>query len=205
MEKKKLLLLGVTLLVFTVFITACSNNEGVTNTEENTGSNEETNEDMNNENPDSEEEMDHSDMNHSSSGEVPKGLEEADDPTYEVGDTATITEGHMSGMEGAEAAIKGAYHTIAYVVSYTPVNGGERVTDHKWVIHEEIKEAGEEPFEPDDKITLDASHMEGMNGATATIESAEETTVYMVDFENMDNGNKIENHKWVTESELSVE
>ncbi|MCA1023674.1 YdhK family protein [Halobacillus litoralis] len=203
--KKEKLLLGAFLLVFTVFITACSNNEGEMNTNENTGPNEETNEEMSDESSGSEEEMDHSDMNHSSSEEVPKGLEEADKPTYEVGDTATITDGHMSGMEGAEATIKGAYHTIAYVVSYTPVNGGERVTDHKWVIHEEIKEAGEEPFEPGDKVTLNASHMEGMNGATATIESAEETTVFMVDFENMDSGNKIENHKWVTEGELSVD
>lgn len=189
--KMKKLLLGVTLLVFTVVITACSNSE--------------VGEEMNNESSDSGEEMDHSDMNHSSSGEVPEGLEEADNPTYEVGGTATITEGHMSGMESAEATIAGAYDTVAYVVSYDPTNGSERITDHKWVIHEEIEEAGEAPFESGDEVTLNASHMEGMDGATATIESAEETMVYMVDFENTDGGEKVENHKWVTEGELSAE
>ncbi|SEH50680.1 Protein of unknown function [Halobacillus karajensis] len=203
----KKLWLVVTLLTFSVFITACSNSEGdeETNTNGNTESSEEMNEEMDNESSESGEETDHSDMDHSSSGEVPEGLEEADQPTYEVGETAIIPDGHMSGMEGAEATIAGAYDTVAYVVSYDPTDGGERVTDHKWVIHEEMEEASEEPFESGDEVTLDASHMEGMDGATATIESAEETTVYMVNFENTESGEKVENHKWVTESELRAE
>lgn len=45
--------------------------------------------------------------------------------------------------------------------------------------------------------------MEGMNGATAVIDSAEETTVYMVDFVATDSEEEVKNHKWVTESELS--
>ncbi|PAF11643.1 hypothetical protein CHH61_26210, partial [Shouchella clausii] len=67
-------------------------------------------------------------------------------PKYEVGSKAFITEGHMEGMEGAEATIAGAYNTIVYTVSYTPTIGGKKVENHKWVVHEEIADAGEEPF-----------------------------------------------------------
>src|SRR5690625_1860486 len=126
--------------------------------------------------------MDYSGMSHSSSGEVPEGLEEAENKTYEVGSQAIIESDHMPGMNGAEATIVGAYDTTVYTVSYTPTTGGEPVENHKWVIHEEIEEAGDEPFEPGTEVTLNADHMEGMNGATAVIDSAEETTVYMVDF-----------------------
>jgi hypothetical protein len=45
--------------------------------------------------------------------------------------------------------------------------------------------------------------MEGMKGATAEIDSAEETTVYMVDYTPTNGGEEVKNHKWVTESELT--
>ncbi|MDV2683009.1 DUF1541 domain-containing protein [Alkalihalophilus lindianensis] len=162
-------------------------------------------------NADSEEsaEMDHSEMDehahmdHSSSGEVPDGLEEAENPTFEVGSQAMITDGHMPGMEGAEATIVGAYNTMVYAVSYDPTDGGPREENHKWVIHEELEEAQEEPFEAGDEVTLEADHMEGMQGAMAVIDSAEDTTVYMVDFTLTDSREEVENHKWVTEEELS--
>ena len=41
-----------------------------------------------------------------------------------------------------------------------------------------------------------------MEGTTAKIDSAEETTVYMVDFTPMNGGEEVKNHKWVIESEL---
>ncbi|UAL48267.1 YdhK family protein [Sutcliffiella horikoshii] len=148
---------------------------------------------------------DHSGMDMSGSGEVPEGLKEKENPTFEVGSTATITEAHMPGMEGAEATIVGAYETTVYSISYDPTDGGERVEDHKWIIHEEVKDAQEEPYEVGDEVEVDADHMEGMQGATATIDSAEETTVYMVDFTLTDSGEEVTNHKWVTESELSKE
>ncbi len=148
--------------------------------------------------------MDHSDMDHSSSGEVPDDLREAENPTFEVGSQAIIERGHMAGMEGAEATIVGAYDTTAYAVSYTPTTGGERVENHKWVIHEELIDPGEETLEPGTEITLDADHMEGMQGATAEIDSSEETTVYMIDFTLTTSEEEISNHKWVTESELSA-
>lgn len=46
--------------------------------------------------------------------------------------------------------------------------------------------------------------MPGMKGATAKIESAEHTTVYMVDFTPTTGGEPVKNHKWLTESELST-
>lgn len=144
-------------------------------------------------------------MVHDDSGEIPEGLKEAENPTYNVGETATITDGHMEGMEGAEAMIVGAFDTVAYEVSYDPTNGGPREENHKWVIHEEIADAGEEPFEPGDEVTLEANHMEGMEGATATIDDAKSTTVYMIDYQPTTGGEEVKNHKWVTDSELSAE
>ena len=85
-----------------------------------------------------------------------------------------------------------------------PETGGEPVENHKWVIHEELEDPGSEPLAAGDEAVIAADHMEGMNGANATIDSAEETTVYMVDFKTAD-GQEVTNHKWVTESELAAE
>lgn len=146
----------------------------------------------------------HNNMDHSGSGEVPAGLKEAENPAYDVGSQAIIETGHMEGMEGAEATIAGAYDTTVYAVTYTPANGGEPVENHKWVIHEELENPGDVPLKPGDEVTLAADHMEGMDGATAIIDSAEETTVYMVNFTPTTGGEPVTNHKWVIESELSA-
>ncbi|MBT2705148.1 YdhK family protein [Chryseobacterium sp. ISL-80] len=137
----------------------------------------------------------------SSSGEVPEELATAENPKFEIGSQAIIEADHMPGMKGALATIKGAYDTTAYSITYYPTTGGEPVKDHKWVIHEELENPGEEPLEPGTEVTLNADHMEGMDGATAIIESAVDTTVYMLDFTTT-YGEKVENHKWITESEL---
>lgn len=149
------------------------------------------------------EDKDHSSMNHSGDGEIPEGLEASASPAFPVGSKAIIQADHMEGMKGAEASIVGAYDTTVYTVSYTPTNGGKTVKNHKWVIHEELEGAGEEPFKQGDEVTINADHMEGMQGATATIDTAEETTVYMVDCTST-TGVEVTNHKWLTESELSV-
>jgi hypothetical protein len=148
--------------------------------------------------------MNHSDMNHSSSSEVPQGLKAAKNPKYAIGGQAIIQADHMPGMKGAKATIVGAYDTTAYAVSYTPTTGGQPVKNHKWVVHEEIKNVGNETLKPGSQVTLDADHMPGMKGATATIDSAEHTTVYMVDFTPTTGGQQVKNHKWVTESELTT-
>jgi Protein of unknown function (DUF1541) len=147
--------------------------------------------------------MEHGDMNHSGSEKVPEGLKEASNPKYELGSKVIIKDDHMEGMKDAEATISGAYDTIVYTVTYTPTTGGEKVEDHKWVIHEELKDLGDQPFKSGDEVVLNADHMKGMKGATATIDSAEEMTVYMVDYTPTTGGERVKNHKWVTESELS--
>ncbi|MGM0852818.1 MAG: YdhK family protein [Bacillota bacterium] len=191
-QKKQILLLVTALLLL---LGACSNNEGGTGNHEG-GNDQEMKVDMDG--------MDHGDMNHSSSGEIPEGLKEAANPTYSVGSKATLKDDHMEGMKGAEATIAGAYDTFVYTVTYTPTTGGKKVEDHKWVIHEEIEDHGEEPYTSGDEVVLNADHMKGMEGATATIDSVEETTVYMVDFTPVTGGEEVKNHKWVTESELST-
>lgn len=158
------------------------------------------------EEPMDEEEMDDemdSEMVHDESGEIPTGLKEAENPTYEIGETVELQTDHMEGMKGAEATIVGAFDTVAYEVSYDPTNGDPREDNHKWVIHEEIQDAGMDVINSGEEVILNAKHMEGMEGATATIDSAEETTVYMIDYEPTDGGEIVKNHKWVTDSEIS--
>ena len=184
--KKQLLILGVTAVIG---LSGC----GTTTSDEKSP-----------QNNDSKQEDTHMEMNHSSNGEVPESLVVAENPTYKVGSEAIIKTDHMEGMNGAVGKIVGAYDTTAYAISYTPVTGGERVEDHKWVIHEEIKDAGDKMLEPGAEVTVEADHMKGMNGAVAQVDSAEETTVYMVDYTPTNGGEEVKNHKWVTESELAA-
>lgn len=149
--------------------------------------------------------VDHGAMAHDDSGEIPEGLQPAENPTYEVGETVTLQHGHTPGMEGATAKVVGAFDTTAYEVTYQPTDGGDMVENHRWVIQEEITEAKdqEEPLASGTEVTLEAKHMEGMEGATATIDDAQTTTVYMVDYEPTDGGETVRNHQWLTEEELA--
>lgn len=144
----------------------------------------------------------HNDMSHSSTGELPSNLKKADNPKYPVGSTATIDTDHMAGMKGAKATIVGAFDTVAYSISYTPTTGGDKVKDHKWIIHEEIVDAKDSAYKKGDKVMTSADHMNGMENAEVTIDSAEKTTVYMVDYKDTKNGEQVKNHQWVTEDEL---
>ncbi|MBH0165432.1 DUF1541 domain-containing protein [Fictibacillus sp. 7GRE50] len=183
MVKNKLFI--TMLLSFSLVLSACGKDEPTKKNEE------------------SQDHADHGEMNHSGTGEVPEELKKAENPTYKVGSKTVIKADHMKGMDGAEATITGAYDTTVYTVSYTPTTGGKKVKNHKWVIHEEIKDAGDKPLTQGTEVTLEADHMKGMKGAKATIDSAEQTTVYMVDYTPTTGGERIKNHKWVTESELS--
>ncbi|MGJ9459314.1 YdhK family protein [Oceanobacillus sp. CF4.6] len=197
--KSNRLAIGLVSIVSIFLLSACTGGTEDTNLEENTDLNtEQETEDGVDEGM----EGDHSGMNHSGSGDVPEGLEEASNPTYEVGSQAIIEADHMEGMQGTEATITAAYDTTAYTVSYTPTTGGDSVENHKWVVHEEMEDAGDQPLETGEEVTLNANHMEGMEGAKAEIDSAEETTVYMVDYTST-TGEEVTNHKWLTESELA--
>jgi len=204
MIRSNWILVLVTMLTV-LFITACGNTEKEAPPDSNAS---ETEQHSNNEATEAEQntdeaKTDHSHMNHSGSGDVPDGLKESTNPKFPIGSQAVIKEGHMPGMKGAEATIVGAYDTTVYTVSYTPTTGGEMVENHKWVIHEEIKDADDQPYGQGSEVILDADHMEGMKGATAEIISAKQTTVYMIDFTPTDDSEKVTNHKWVTESELT--
>ncbi len=164
----------------------------------------ENNQELNNNTKLQDEEMDqHAGMDHSGTGEVPEDLKVADNPTFKVGSHAILKEGHMDGMKGAEATIIGAYDTTAYSVSFDPATGGDRIENHKWIIHEEIKDSGEEPLQPGEEAVTTASHMEGMKGTTVEIDSAKSTTVYMIDYKPTTGEEKVTNHKWVTDDELA--
>lgn len=195
--KNKKLWLGIVLICSAFLLAACGGGNGETDSK---GNEDNTSEES------SSDSQGNMAKQMSGSGEVPAGLQEAENPKYEVGSTAIIKAEHMhmEGMSGAKATIAGAYNTTAYTVSFTPTNGGEPVGNHKWVIHEEllVEDPGDAPLEPGTEVTLAADHMKGMNGATAVIDSAVETTVYMVDFTPTTGGDKVVNHKWVVESEL---
>ncbi|MBM4764632.1 YdhK family protein [Bacillus sp. B15-48] len=208
LKKNRKKLMMTLLIALLLVLGACANNNDETQSTNEDSENVE--QDLNQENSDTDsnseeemEEMDHSHMDMSSSGEVPEGLKVAENPTYPVGSKAIIQDAHMEGMKDAEATIAGAYETTVYTISYTPTTGGERVENHKWVIHEELIDAGDAPLAPGTEVKTDASHMQGMEGAAVEIDSAEETTVYMVDFTTTTGGEEVRNHKWVTEAELS--
>jgi hypothetical protein len=192
--KTKKVILGLGLSLSLILAACGNNNEGIN---QESGNNQSTS----NSSANSESHME--EMEHSGSSEVPEGLKRAENPTYPESSKAIIETDHMKGMKGAEATISGAFETTSYVVSYMPTNGGEPVENHKWVIHEELDQPDNAPLAPGTEVTLNASHMKGMEGANATIESANQTTVYMIDYMPTTGGEKVTNHKWVTEDELS--
>ncbi|MCP3424459.1 YdhK family protein [Rothia sp. AR01] len=140
-------------------------------------------------------------MRHSmDGGPVPEGMTPAADPEYPVGSEVTLAADHMEGMDGAPATIVGAYDTYAYSVDYAPTTGGDRVEDHRWVVQEELTGAGPDRLADGAEVTLEAGHMEGMEGAAATIASSTDETVYVVDYKA--DGMTMTNHRWVVESEI---
>lgn len=163
-----------------VFLVACGNKEksNTATTEENTAINDLT------EGPN-----------------LPVGLKAAQNPAFPVGSKVILNTNHMTGMEGAEATVVAAYDTTAYAVSYKPTTDQPEVQNHKWVVHEELTDVTEVPYAVGDQVVLATDHLEGMRGATATIDEAKQTTVYMVDYTST-TGEDVKNHRWVTEDEL---
>lgn len=148
------------------------------------------------------EHADHGGHEHAADGgPAPEGIAEAADPTYPVGTDVVLTADHMPGMDGADATVTGAFTTTTYAVTYTPTTGGEPVENHTWVVHEELEDPGEAPLADGTEVVLTAEHMDGMQGALATIDSSTQETVYMVDVEGTD-GSTMTNHTWVVESEV---
>ncbi|RLZ03057.1 hypothetical protein CWC38_07765 [Kocuria tytonicola] len=134
-------------------------------------------------------------------GPALEGIATAENPTYPKGTEVTLTTDHMEGMKDAPATVVSAYKTVAYAVTYTPTDGGPEVTDHKWVVQEELKGAGFERLSDGTAVTIEADHMPGMKGAKGAIASSTTQTVYMVDYEA--DGMIMNNHKWVVEDEMA--
>src|SRR5699024_10157634 len=53
-------------------------------------------------------------------GPPPAGIQEAENPRYQVGEEVILQADHMPDMDGAVATISGAFDTSTYFVSYTP-------------------------------------------------------------------------------------
>ncbi|SIS22035.1 YdhK family protein [Williamsia sterculiae] len=135
-------------------------------------------------------------------GPVPAGISTASNPKFPVGSKVTLTADHMDGMDGAPATVVGAYSTYSYAVDFTPTTGGAEIVDHKWVVQQEIRDAGPRRLADGTKVVLTADHMDGMDGAAATIDSSTDQTVYVVDYES--DGMTMKNHKWVVEDEMTA-
>ncbi|WP_218931253.1 YdhK family protein [Ruoffia halotolerans] len=153
--------------------------------------------------------QEHGEMVHDDEGRLPGNIKIEREPTYKVGDDVQINATHMPGMEGAEGTVIAAFDTTAYEISYTPTDDSEPIENHRWIVQEEIAEAADQedadaPFEVGDEVTVEAYHMPGMEGATATIDAVNETTVYLVDYIDTESGEEVINHKWVTEDELAT-
>lgn len=137
----------------------------------------------------------------SDGGPAPAGMVVADDPLYPLGSEVIINADHMPGMVGSKGKVVGAFKTYTYSVDYMPTDGSAMVTDHRWVVQEELENVGKERLADGTEVTIAADHMKGMKGASGSIAHSTEETVYMVDFEA--GGMSMKNHKWVTESELA--
>lgn len=133
-------------------------------------------------------------------GPAPEGITDATDPKYPVGTDVRLTADHMEGMDGAKATIVGAFNTYTYSVNYDPTDGGARVEDHRWVVQEELENAGDQRLADGTPVTILADHMAGMKGAKGDIAYSTDETVYMVDYQA--DGMTMKNHKWVVESEI---
>ena len=140
-------------------------------------------------------------MNHD--GVVPDGMKDDSNPKFPIGSSITLLDDHMDGMNGADGYVVGAYKTTIYEVSYDPTNGGKKVSNHKWVVQEELKDPTNIASKGD-TVILNAEHMDGMMGATATVDDAINGTVYVVDYTPTNGDEMVQNHMWVTEDEMKI-
>ena len=70
-------------------------------------------------------------MKHNDESKVPEDMTSTNEGEFKVGDKVTITAGHMPGMKGAEATVKGAYKTSK--------DNGKIIKNHKWMTGNELK------------------------------------------------------------------
>lgn len=68
---------------------------------------------------------------------VQEEIEGAGDATLDDGSKVVLTADHMPGMKGAEATIDSSTEQTVYMVDYTA--DGMEMTNHKWVVEDEIR------------------------------------------------------------------
>lgn len=134
-------------------------------------------------------------------------LKTAGNPAYPVGTKVILKTDHMEGMLDAKGTVSGVYDTTVYSVDYTDTDTGKEVKNHKWVIHEELKDSDGKTYKVGDQVTLNKSHMSGMGGEgqSATITEVVNGPVYMVDYTPTNGDAEVKNHQWVVESELEAD
>ena len=65
-----------------------------------------------------------------------------------------------------------------------------------------MKEAADPTYAKGSQVVLTADHMDGMEGATATIVGAYDTYTYAVDYTPTTGGDLVKDHRWVVQEEL---
>lgn len=129
---------------------------------------------------------------------IPNNIKYIEYPKYHPGTTVVFKDTtEYPHMENANLVVIDAYNTTAYAVSYKNPAGDTIYT--KWVVQEEIQNAGEQPLQVGDEVFL--SPTTSIPEVKATIDYVEEGPVYIVDIETAD-GQIITNYKWVLESEI---
>lgn len=79
---------------------------------------------------------------------------------------------------------------------------GDMVHDDSGVIPEGLMEAENPTYKVGDSVIMQAGHMEGMEGAEATVVGAFDTIVYEVSYEPTNGDPIVENHQWVIQEEI---
>ncbi|MCF1686064.1 YdhK family protein [Tetragenococcus halophilus] len=146
--------------------------------------------------------MAHMHMQHVESGDLPENIKEVENPKYPVGTTVELLTDHMSDILHAKAIVDGVYDTTVYSVTYSDTNTNDQIADHKWVVDGEVIYNGS--VDVDDQVTILDKLMDGMQGATATIERITTEPVYMIDYYSSDHGRWVKNHQWIVESALKA-
>lgn len=124
-------------------------------------------------------------------------------PRYPVGTAIIVKADHMSGMKNAKGTVSGVFDTPLYAVDYVNSHG-EAVSNHKWVIQQEIQDSGSRSYQLGDQVTLLPGHMSGLGGSGvhARLVQTVKGPAYMIDYQPTDGTSPVIHHQWVTQNEL---
>ena len=114
-----------------------------------------------------------------------------------------------TGNEETDTAVSESNSSTSMMSSDSSMMSFQSGMDMEGMMHDDsgeipdgLKKAEEPNFEVGSTAIIQADHMEGMEGAEATIVGAFDTTVYEVSYQPTTGGERVENHKWVTQEEI---